>query len=61
MYADLFVKSELDLKIVVEFFVVVCRRVRMGVHVNKSKVMVVEREEDIACEVRINKDAEVSK
>jgi len=42
--AALFTRSEMDLQGIVECFVEVCRHRGMGANVNKSKVMVVERE-----------------
>ena len=57
MYTDdlvLCVGSEEDLRAMVERFVEVCRRNRMKVNVNKSKVMILDREEGLECEVYVD-------
>ena len=57
LYADdLFLCSELenDLRVMVEWFVEVCRRRGLKVNAGKSKVMVMNGEEGLECEVHVD-------
>ena len=47
-------ESEEDLRVMVEWFVEVCRRRGLKVNEGKSKVMVLNREERLECEVHID-------
>ena len=57
LYADDLVlcgESEEDLRVIVGRFVEVCRRRGLKVNVGKSKVMVLNREEGLECEVYLD-------
>ena len=57
LYADDLVlcdKSEEDLKTIMERFVEVCRRRVLKVNAGKSKVMVMDGEEGLECEVHVD-------
>ena len=47
-------KSEQDLEVMVEHFVEVCRKRGLKVNANKSKVMVLGREERLECEISLD-------
>ena len=48
-------ESEEDLRAMVRRFAEVCRRGRLKVNADKSKVMVLNREEGLECEVQVDK------
>ena len=50
----LFVESEEDLRTMVGRFVEVCRRRGLKVNANKTKVMVLNGEEELECEVCVD-------
>ena len=50
----LFVESEEDLRTMVGRFVEVCRRRGLKVNANKTKVMVLNGEEELECEVSVD-------
>ena len=57
LYADDFVtcgESEKDLRVMVGRIVELCRRRGLKVNANKSKVMVMNREEGLECEVHVD-------
>ena len=56
-YADdlvLYGESEEDLRVLVGRFTEVCRRRRLKVNVGKGKVMVLNREEGLECELHVD-------
>ena len=57
LYADDLVlcgELEEDIRVMVEWFVEVCRRRRLKVNAGKSKVMVMNGEDEFECEVHVN-------
>ena len=56
LYADYMVLGESweDLRLMVGWFAEVCRRRGLKINAGKSKVMVLNREEGLECEIHVN-------